>query len=57
VTLLAAKAGVVALVVGVVALLAARYPVAGAAVATIAVAAGLVGAWSNVLVLLHPYAA
>lgn len=54
--LLAAKAGVVGLVVLAVALLDARYPVAGALVATVAVAGGLVGAWSNVLVLLEPYA-
>jgi hypothetical protein len=54
--LLVAKAGLVALVVGVVALAAVRHPVVAATVATLAVGAGLVGAWSNLLVLLDPVA-
>lgn len=53
--LLAAKVGVVGLVVLVVSLVAVRYPVAAALVATLAVGAGLLGAWSNVLVLLDPF--
>ena len=52
--LMIAKAGLVSLVVGVVALAAVRYPLVAAVVATLAVGAGLVGAWSNVLVLLDP---
>ena len=54
--LVIAKVGLVALIVLVVALGGRRYPVAGALVATVAVGAGLVGAWSNVLVLLRPFA-
>lgn len=53
--LVAAKAGLVALVVLVVLLGAVRYPVAGALVATLAVAAGLLGAFTNVHVLLDPF--
>lgn len=54
--LLAGKVAVVGLVVASVALGVRRYPLAGALVATVAVAAGLLGAFSNVLVLLAPYA-
>jgi hypothetical protein len=54
--LVIAKAGLVSLVVGVVSLAAVRHPVIAAVVATLAVGAGLVGAWSNVLVLLDPVA-
>ncbi len=50
--LLLAKVAVVWLVVGVVAALARHYPTAGALVATAAVVAGLIGAWSNVLAML-----
>ena len=53
--LLLAKAMVVVLVVGVVLAGWRRYPVAAALVATLGVGAGLLGATSNVLVLLHPY--
>jgi hypothetical protein len=53
--LLVAKMLVVALVVGVVLLGWRRYPVAAGVVATLGVFAGLLGATSNVLVLLHPY--
>ncbi len=53
--LLVAKALVVVLVVGVVLLGSRRYPAAAALVATLGVGAGLLGATSNVLVLLHPY--
>ena len=53
--LLVAKVIVVAMVVGVVLLCARRYPVAAGLVATLGVFAGLLGATSNVLVLLHPY--
>jgi hypothetical protein len=54
--LVAAKVGLVGLIVLVVALVGRRYPVAGALVATLAVGAGLLGAWSNVWVLLGPSA-
>jgi hypothetical protein len=53
--LLAAKVLVVALVVGMVFAGARRYPLATALVVTLGVEAGLLGATSNVLVLLHPY--
>lgn len=53
--LMGAKAGLVGLVVLVVGLVAVRYPLVGALVATVAVGAGLFGAWSNVLVLLDPF--
>jgi hypothetical protein len=49
--LLVAKAALVVIVVIAVAGAERRYPLAGALVATIAVVAGLVGAWSNVLTL------
>ena len=52
--LMVAKAGLVSLDVGVVALAMGRHPVVAAVVATLATGAGLVGAWSNVLVLLNP---
>ena len=52
--LMIAKVGLVSLVVGVVALAAVRNPLIAAVVATLATGAGLVGAWSNVLVLLNP---
>jgi hypothetical protein len=52
--LVLAKVVLVGMVVLVVALCARRYPVTGALVATLGMVAGLVGAWSNVLVLLHP---
>jgi hypothetical protein len=54
--LLLAKAAAVALVVAAVFYGARRYPLASAVVLTIGVLAGIVGATSNVLVLLHPYA-
>jgi hypothetical protein len=54
--LMLAKVGLVALVVSVVSLAAAKHPVIAALVATLAVGAGLIGAWSNVLVLLDPIA-
>ena len=53
--LLVAKALVVLLVVGTVFLGAQRYPYASAAVLTLGIGAGLLGATSNVLVLLNPY--
>ena len=53
--LLAAKAAVVGLVVTAAAAGWQRHPVATAMVATLGVVAGLVGATSNVLVLLDPY--
>ena len=53
--LIVAKVLVVALVVGVVMVGARRYPFASAAVLTLGVAAGLLGATSNVLVLLDPF--
>jgi hypothetical protein len=53
--LLVAKVAVVALVVGVVLLCCRRYPIAAGLVATLGVFAGLLGATSNVFVLLHPY--
>ena len=52
--LLAAKVAVVLLVSGVMLLGWRRYPLASAAVATLGVAAGILGATSNVLVLVHP---
>src|SRR5262245_34028524 len=53
--LLLAKVAAVALVVAAVLYGARRYPLASAVVVTIAVAAGLLGATSNVLVLMDPY--
>jgi hypothetical protein len=53
--LLVAKAAVVGLVVMVAVAGWQRHPLATAAVATLGVAAGLIGATSNVLVLLDPY--
>ena len=48
------KAVLVVLVVAVFALIARRYPVGGSVVATVAVIAGLVGAYSNVAVIVGP---
>jgi hypothetical protein len=53
--LLVAKAATVGLVVAMAAVGWQRYPLATAAVATLGVFAGLLGATSNVLVLLDPY--
>jgi len=53
--LIVAKAAAVALVVAAVLYGWRRYPLASAVVVTIGVAAGLIGATSNVLVLLDPY--
>jgi len=55
--LLLAKVLVVALVVSAVLAGWRRYPLATAAVVTLGVGAGLLGATSNVLVLLNPYLA
>jgi hypothetical protein len=54
--LIFAKVGVVGLVVAVAMAGWQRHPLATAVVTTFGVAAGLAGATSNVLVLLHPYA-
>ncbi len=56
VPLLLAKVGLVAVVTLVALIGDRRYPLVAAVVATLAVAAGVVGAWSNVLVLLQPLA-
>lgn len=52
--LIVAKAALVLLVVGVFVLLVRRNPVAGSLVATLAVVAGLIGAYSNVAVIVAP---
>jgi hypothetical protein len=54
--LVAAKVALVAFIVSLVAVGHPRYPVAMGALATLGMAAGLVGAWSNVRVLLDPFA-
>jgi hypothetical protein len=53
--LLLAKVATVLLVVTAVLVAQRRYPLVAALVVTVGVGAGLIGATSNVLVLLHPY--
>jgi uncharacterized protein DUF5658 len=53
--LLLAKVATVALVLAAVLIAQRRYPLVAALVVTVGVGAGLIGATSNVLVLLHPY--
>jgi hypothetical protein len=52
--MLVLKAALVALVVAIFALVVARHPLVACLVATLAVAAGLVGAFSNVAVIVGP---
>jgi hypothetical protein len=54
VAMVAVKAALVALVVAIVVIVAARHPVIACLIATVAVAAGLVGAFSNVAVIAGP---
>ena len=54
-TLLLAKGATVLLVVAAVLVAQRRYPLVAGLVVTVGVGAGLLGATSNVLVLLHPY--
>ena len=54
-TLLLAKVATVLLVLAAVLVAQHRYPWVAALVVTVGVGAGLIGATSNVLVLLHPY--
>ena len=54
VAMVAVKAALVALVVAIFALVVARHPLVACLVATLAVAAGLVGAFSNVAVIVGP---
>jgi hypothetical protein len=54
VPLLIVKLMLIVLVVGVFELLVRRYPIAGSLIGTVAVVAGLIGAWSNVHVIAGP---